>query len=182
MDTAVTTDQIDSDTQDCALGELVLAARGGDPRAWQQIIGRFTPLVVSITRGHRLSLEDAQDVSQVVWLKLYENISQLREPKALPGWIRTTAAHESLRLIRLAKRTQAMDPSTLAAFDGAAGEPDVDHALLRVERERAVTDGLNEIEPQHRTLLILLHAQERPSYQAIGRTLGMPTGSIGPTR
>jgi len=186
MDTAVAPDQINDDTEapgaQCALHDLVLGAQGGDARAWRQIIERFTPLVVSITRAYRLSLEDGQDVSQVVWLKLYENISQLREPRALPGWIRTTAQHESLRQLKAARRTQAMDPSTLAAFDWAASEPDVDNGLLQVEREQAVTEGLGEIEPHHRTLLLLLHAQDRPSYQTIGRTLGMPTGSIGPTR
>jgi DNA-directed RNA polymerase specialized sigma24 family protein len=75
-----------------------------------------------------------------------------------------------------------MDPSTLAWIERESTGPDVDSGLLQLEREQAVTDGLHEIEPQHRTLLILLHADERPCYQAIGRTLGMPTGSIGPTR
>ena len=75
-----------------------------------------------------------------------------------------------------------MDPSTLAGIERGTGEPDVDSGLLQLERERAVTEGLHEIEPQHRSLLILLHADDRPSYRTIGRTLGMPTGSIGPTR
>jgi len=186
MNTAVTSDRVDDegDTRDSqlALVDLVQGAQGGDVLAWQQIIRQFTPLVFSITRAYRLSLEDGQDVSQVVWLKLFENISQLREPRALPGWIRTTAQHESLRQLKIARKTQAMDPSVLAEFEWVASEPDVDDGLLQVERERAVIDGLAEIEPHHRTLLVLLHAEDRPSYQAIGRTLGMPTGSIGPTR
>src|SRR6478752_8247934 len=78
MDTAVAPDQI-NDTE--ALGtqrtlrDLVLGAQGGDAQAWQQIIGRFTPLVISISRAYRLSFDDGQDVGQAVWLKLYENIS-----------------------------------------------------------------------------------------------------------
>jgi len=55
------------------------------------------PLVVAITRGYRLSLADAQDVGQMVWLKLFENIAKLREPQALPGWICTTTKREALR-------------------------------------------------------------------------------------
>ncbi len=184
MKTAVTPEKIDDDTEadQFAMDALVLGAQDGDVRAWQEIIRRFTPLVISVTRGYRLSLEDAQDVSQVVWLKLFENISGLREPRALPGWVRTTAQRESLRQIKAARRTQAMDPSTLARIEREPSGPDVDSALLQLERERAVKDGLHEIEPQHRTLLILLHEDERPCYQKIGRTLGMPTGSIGPTR
>jgi RNA polymerase sigma factor (sigma-70 family) len=184
MNTEVTPDQIDDDTEATQLpmAALVLGAQDGDVHAWQEIIRRFTPLVISVTRGYRLSVEDAQDVSQVVWLKLFENISQLREPRALPGWVRTTAQRESFRQLKSARRTQAMDPSALACIEREPTGPDVDSGLLQLEREQAVTDGLHEIEPQHRTLLILLHADERPCYQAIGQTLGMPTGSIGPTR
>jgi len=75
-----------------------------------------------------------------------------------------------------------MDPGLLAAFDLAADLPEVDDDLLKAEREQVITNGLDEMEPQHRSLLILLHVDERPSYQAIGRSLGMPVGSIGPTR
>src|SRR6476646_10791710 len=180
----ITPDQIDDDTEGAgsAVCALVVAAQEGDANAWPEIIRRFTPLVISVTRGYRLSVEDAQDVSQVVWLKLFENISLLREPKALPGWVRTTAPRESFRHLKSARRTQAMDPSALACIEREPTGPDVDSGLLQLEREQAVTDGLHEIEPQHRTLLIMLHAEERPCYQAIGRTLGMPTGSIGPTR
>src|SRR6478609_5310769 len=119
MNAAVTPDQIEDDTEaaELAMAALVLGAQSGDVRAWQEIIRRFTPLVVSVTRGYRLSVEDAQDVSQVVWLKLFENISLLREPKALPGWVRTTAQRESLRHLKIAWRTQPMDPSTLAGIE-----------------------------------------------------------------
>ena len=184
MDAAFESGQGDDETErdDGSLADLVLGAQRDDAAAWRELIERFTPLVVAITRGYRLSLEDAQDVGQMVWLKLFENIAKLREPRALPGWIRTTTKREALRQLKAVGRTQAMDPSMLASLERAASEPAVDTELLRVERERAVNDGLNEIEPQHRTLLILLCADERSSYQAIGKTLGMPTGSIGPTR
>lgn len=184
MDAAFESGHGDDETErdDGSLADLVLGAQRDDAAAWQELIERFTPLVVAITRGYRLSVEDAQDVRQMVWFKLFENIAKLREPQALPGWIRTTTKREALRQLKAGGRTQAMDPSMLASLERAASEPAVDTELLRVERERAVNDGLNEIEPQHRTLLILLHADQRPSYQAIGKTLGMPTGSIGPTR
>jgi len=185
MDTAVCTDQVTDDEalrSGQELCDLVDGAQRGDAAAWRQLITRFTPLVTSVARGFRLSAEDCEDVSQTVWLKLYQNIRRLREPRALPGWIRTTARHETLRQLRSSGRTLAMDPGLLAAFDLAADLPEVDDDLLKAERERVITDGLDEMEPHHRSLLILLHVDERPSYQAIGRSLGMPVGSIGPTR
>jgi len=185
MDAAPCTDQVkDDEATRCGqvLCDLVEGAQRGDAAAWRELIARFTPLVTSVARGFRLSTEDCDDVSQIVWLKLYENIRRLREPRALPGWIRTTARHETLRQLCASGRTLAMDPGLLASFDLAADLPEVDNDLLKAEREQVITAGLDEMEPQHRSLLMLLHVDERPSYQAIGRRLGMPVGSIGPTR
>jgi DNA-directed RNA polymerase specialized sigma24 family protein len=58
----------------------------------------------------------------------------------------------------------------------------VDRQLLRRERNRAVVDGLGELTAEQRQLLILLHAEPKASYRDISRALGMPPGSIGPTR
>jgi len=57
----------------------------------------------------------------------------------------------------------------------------VDESLLGRERTSAVRDGLAELGPGQRRLL-LLHAEPRPTYHQIGALLGMPVGSIGPSR
>jgi DNA-directed RNA polymerase specialized sigma24 family protein len=45
-----------------------------------------------------------------------------------------------------------------------------------------VRTALAALPPRQRTLLRLLHSESAPSYEAIGSALGMPVGSIGPTR
>jgi DNA-directed RNA polymerase specialized sigma24 family protein len=75
-----------------------------------------------------------------------------------------------------------VDPSGLVTLDRRRPDGDVDRDLLRSERDRAVQDGLAELAPEHRRLLVLLHAEPRASYTDIGNRLGIPTGSIGPTR
>ncbi len=128
------------------LTDLVIAARNGDRVAWNALIQRFTPLVFSITCRYRLSRSDAEDVSQMVWLRMFENLRKLREPRALPGWIRTTTNNEALRVAALARRAEPMDPSVLARMDAQrVDESGVDRELLRLERDRAVVDGLGEL-------------------------------------
>jgi DNA-directed RNA polymerase specialized sigma24 family protein len=58
----------------------------------------------------------------------------------------------------------------------------VDEDLLRRERHKALRDGLVELRPAHRELLVLLSADPPPSYDQISERLGIPRGSIGPTR
>src|SRR5664279_153352 len=168
----------------CGLVELVLAAKKGDRSAWNALVSRYSPLVDSVTRRYRLSRSDAEDVSQVVWLRLFENLTRLRETRALPGWIRTTAKNEALRVFASGLRAEPVDPSVLVALDlrNADQGMAVDNDLLRVERDHAIRDGLAELAPHQRNLLILLHTEPRASYQEISRTLEMPPGGIGPTR
>jgi RNA polymerase sigma factor (sigma-70 family) len=168
----------------CGLVDLVLAAKKGDGSAWNALVSRYSPLVDSVTRRYRLSGSDAEDVGQVVWLRLFENLPRLRETRALPGWIKTTAKNEALRVLASSSRAEPVDPSVLVTLDLRAADQGmaVDNDLLRVERDRAIWDGLAELAPRQRNLLILLHTEPRASYQEISKTFGMPPGSIGPTR
>lgn len=162
--------------------DLVAAAVRGEQEAWNELVDRYLPLVRSVTRTYRLSDGDADDVSQTVWLRLVEHLTDIRAPAALPKWIITTTRNESLRVIKARRRTLPVDPLGAATFDAAADPMEVDGDLLRAERHQALRDGLSELAPQQRRLLLLLIADPPLSYREIGELLDMPVGSIGPTR
>jgi RNA polymerase sigma factor (sigma-70 family) len=160
---------------------LVAAARRGDEQAWNAIVDRYLPLVYSVTRAHRLSSGDAEDVNQTVWLRLVEHLDDIREPRALPKWLMTTAKHECLRLIKAGHRELPVDPLFDRGIEGM-DDAELDAQLLRAERRQALRDGLAELAPAHRRLLLLLVADPPLSYREISRLLDIPIGSIGPTR
>jgi len=164
------------------LTNLVLAAQMGDDEAWSELIGRYAPLVVCVAKRFQLSVQESEDVSQFVWLKLWEQLTNLREARALPGWIAATTKHEALRVIGLRRRTRPVDPSVLAAMLKVEYAREVDDDLRRRELTSAVRRGLAELRSKERKLLELLSADPRPSYQEIAAQLGMRVGSIGPTR
>jgi RNA polymerase sigma factor (sigma-70 family) len=170
------------DAGEYCLTDLVNSAKEGDGKAWNTLVRRFSPLVWSITYQFRLPTGDAEDVTQVVWLRLIENLDRLRTGCAIPGWIRTTTRHEAMRVVKARRRVHLVDPGTLAWMDLHVVDEQVDRDVLQGERDQAVRDGLAQLDPRHRDLLILLHAERRPNYQRISKTLGMPPGSIGPTR
>lgn len=165
------------------LSTLVPAARGGDQHAWDTIVDRFLPLVGAIIRGHRLSEADGDDVSQTVWLRLVEHLGDLREPAALPGWIRTTTRNECLRLLAARGRVRPVDPQDDGGQGLDAVEDDVaDAELLVVERRQLLREALAELPEARRALLLLLVEVPPIAYEEISRRLGIPIGSIGPTR
>ena len=161
---------------------LLEGARRGEPAAWTALVDRYLPLVRAVARGYGLGEKDVEDVAQTVWLRLLEHVHRIREPRALPGWVVTTARHESLRLARGRRREAPVELPDETTSRQPADRADVDEGLLRHERDRAVRDGLEELPVTQRALLALLTADPPLSYQDISRRLGMPIGSIGPTR
>lgn len=166
---------------DWDLPTLVKASVDHDEEAWNELVRRFAGLVAFVIRHYRLSAADTQDVSQLVWLRLVEHLADIREPAALPGWLATTTRHECERYLRLNGRSVAMDPLTMRLTDKADG-PEIDELLLAAERRQVLLDGLRELTDQQRELLLMLTADPPYAYAEISRILGIPIGSIGPTR
>jgi len=170
-----------AELSDWDLPALVKASVDRDEEAWNELVRRFAGLVAFVIRHYRLSQADTQDVSQLVWLRLVEHLADIREPSALPGWLGTTTRHECERYLRINGRSVAMDPLTMRISD-KADEPEVDELLLAAERRQVLLDGLRELNEGHRELLLMLTADPPFAYAEISRILGIPIGSIGPTR
>ena len=164
--------------------ELVEAAVRGDQASWAGLVERYTPLLLSVLRGYRLGEDDLRDVAQTVWLRLVEHLGSLREPRALPMWIITTAKHESVRVLKARARTSPFSalPDGEVDVPQAADTEDLDAALLRDERRTALLAAFAELSERDRALLTLLVADPPIPYADISSRLGMPIGSIGPTR
>ena len=168
--------------QTADVAALVARARQGDQQAWDELVERFLPLVSALIARHRLRGHDADDVNQTVWLRLVEHLADLREPRALPGWIATTTRHECLRVIDRSRRTLAVDPQTSPQFDRPDDQVALDEDLLALERQQALRAALAELPDERRELLTLLLADPPLPYREVSRLLGIPVGSIGPTR
>ena len=165
-----------------AVAELVEGARRGDQRCWDDLVERFLPLVSAIIARHRLRGADADDVNQTVWLSLVEHLGDLREPRALPGWLSTTTRHECLRVIKGSRRTVLVDPQSASVLDLRDAEQDVAEGVLALERQQVLRAGLAELPDDRREMLTLLLADPPLPYREVSRMLGIPIGSIGPTR
>lgn len=163
------------------LAELIEAAARGDDQAWEVLYARYKSLISSVCRRYRLAGNDADDVGQAVWLRLVEQLDRLREPSALPGWIMTTTKNEALRVIKAGRRMLPADPMADNRLD-STDRPELDRHLDQTDQRRALRDGLRQLRPAHRQLLLLLVADPQPSYKEISMRLGIPIGSIGPTR
>ena len=172
----------DQAREDSVLTDLVARARRGDTQAWNALVERNSPLIASICRRHRLGRADAEDVSQSVWLRVVAQLDTIREPAALRGWIATTTRRECGRVVRAASGPHAV----FYALD-AENMPDeraevAEQELLAAERRAAVREALTDLPGAWQQLVAELTMDPPPPYAEVSARLGIPVGSIGPTR
>jgi RNA polymerase sigma factor (sigma-70 family) len=166
---------------DLVVIDLVTRAITGDKQAWDLIVEAYAPLIWSICRRYQLGA-DAEDISQSVWLQLVGQLDRIRDPAALPGWLATTTRRECLRLLGPAPRALAaghvMDAEAVPDEQARMAEEE----LLAAERHAALREAFRDLPPGSQRLILLLIEDPPVPYAEISARLGIPLGSIGPTR
>lgn len=169
------------DVADLDIARLVRCAGSGDTHAWERLVGRYGRLIWSITREFKLAETDAADVSQTTWMRFVEHIDRLDHPDRAGSWLAATARNECLRC--LASRRKLVLAHEDGALDCAAGQAaEIDEGLLAAERAAIVRAAVAHLPQRWQRLIELLMADPPVSYADISVELGLPVGSIGPTR
>ncbi len=169
--------------------DLVARCQRGEAPAWGLLVRRYQRLVYAVALRGGLDEAGAADVFQTVFARLVEHIKRLQQPDRIQAWIVTTAKRETLRSRELARRTVS-----LTRDDDAEGEPPehqiADEAPLAetmledLQQLHRLRGGFERLDERCRQLLTLVFRDEDEHlpYTEVARRLGIPTGSIGPTR
>lgn len=134
-----------------------------------------------MTRDFKLGESDAADAAQITWLRLLQHIDRLEHPARVGSWLAATARNVCLRSVAARKRIVLVHDD-MGLNDVAAHQGEVDERLLADERAQVVREALSRLPPQWQQLLELLMSDPPASYAEISEQLGLPVGSIGPTR
>jgi RNA polymerase sigma factor (sigma-70 family) len=160
---------------------LVRLAADGDKKAWERLVDQYAKLIWSITVEYRLVESDAADVAQTTWLRLLEHIGRIQYPDRVGSWLAATARNECLRSLAARKRV-VLGHDTDAMEEVHAPSAEVDERLLAAERDQTVRDAITHLPARWQRLLEMLMADPPVPYTEISDQLGLPVGSIGPTR
>lgn len=164
-----------------ATADLVTRARSGDSEAWTTMVRQFDRLLVSVAKGFRLNPDDAADAVQQTWLRLFENIHKIRQDDRLAGWLSSTMRRECIRTYHRRTGEWLTGDLTDLTFTVADGS---DAEVLRADRDRILWDTVEGLPLRQRDLIRRLFDPPTAalSYDEIGHSLGLATGSIGPIR
>jgi RNA polymerase sigma factor (sigma-70 family) len=163
--------------------ELVARVRKGDASAWRDLIDQYEPLLRRLARQYRLSAEDAEDAVQVTWLRCLENIGQLIDADRLAAWLTTICRRESLRLATRGRREVPLNESQMThLIDNRAGESDPCEEAARHDEHDRLYRAIATLPQRQRVVLVELLTREGQSYLDLSHRVGLPVGSVGPTR
>lgn len=156
------------------------AWRAGRPDGIDSLVRLVSPALWHVARAHGLGQQEAQDVVQSTWLALVRNRDSIRDPRTVLAWLTTTARRESWRVARSEGRSDPVEDEALELL-GESSEAAEATAARNFEGERLwrAVEGLSE---RCRRLIRIIAFAERPDYAHLSTELGIPVGSIGPTR
>src|SRR5262249_13275501 len=162
------------------LGDCLERARTGEMGAWGEVVRDLTPLLWHVARAEGLTAEESADVVQTTWLELLRRLRDIQSPRALTAWLVTATRRGAWRARELSRR-QAPDGAERLELTPDPG-PEPGERRLSDERDGALWQHFQRLPEPCRPLLALLAPADRPDYSAVAEALGMPIGSIGPTR
>jgi len=93
--------------------ELALQARGGDMVSFEVLVSRKTPVVVSLARRIVGNAEDARDVAQMVFLRVWKEIHRYDERYSVNTWLYRIATNLSIDFLRSSRSRERAHGATL---------------------------------------------------------------------
>lgn len=173
----------DAHTEDAVLVNAVLK---GNPGAFQQLIRRYEKLVITIVSKLIDGKENREDICQEVFLKVYDKLSSFRFGSKLSTWIGHIAFNQSVNFLKRKKPLLLEDMYKGPEADEEGIEPAIeirdeasgpDEALLAKERAQLLSEGIEQLPPLQRTILLLFHQQEL-SLDDIAGITSLPVNTV----
>jgi RNA polymerase sigma-70 factor (ECF subfamily) len=150
---------------------LVSRCREGDEDAWRELVDRFSRYVYAIAvQGFHLPQQDAEDVFQEVFTRVYERLDSLREDEAVRPWIAQLTRRLCIDRLRAGARRSDADIDELP-------ELPAEDVLTTLEEAFDVHEAMAELPENCQQILDRFFARDE-SYRTIGDTLGLPAGTI----
>ena len=167
---------------------LIFACRRGEAGAWETLVNRYQRLIYTIPRRAGLDEDQAAEVFQRTFAKLFEHLDRIRQPTHIQAWLVTTARRETLRLLR--ERSSQRVAFSMDEQDAVPNSETVrdsnplpDETIEQLEEQHLIRTTLMRLGERCRTLLTLLYySAHPPSYADVAAVLAIPEGSLGPTR
>jgi RNA polymerase sigma-70 factor (ECF subfamily) len=150
---------------------LILRCKRGDRRALSQLLGHYERPVYNAAYRILGNPDDAADVTQVVFLKAFENLERYDPKHKFFSWIYRITINESINQVKRAKPQQPLDDNQVAGGRGP------DELVEAGNIADGVQAGLMSLQEDYRAVVVLRHFSEC-SYRQISEILHIPEKTV----
>lgn len=150
----------------------------GDRERLSELVDLVTPVLWNAARSQGGNPSLCEDAVQTAFLQLVDRAESIHEPAAVLGWLVVVVKREVWRLARGSRREIDVDEVPEPSAQGL----DPESQSILSERQQVLWRHVSALSPRCQELIRVIAFADRPDYAAIAESLGMPIGSIGPTR
>lgn len=155
--------------------ETVSRAAGGDPEAFEEIYKAYFRFVGNVAFRMLNNRQDAEEVTQEVFLSIHRQLKNFRFEASLKTWIYRITFNYAINYSKKAARQQPAAVEYNDALEG--GPPEIHQAVDREYHEKVIAALLNALD-SHQRSCIILRSIEGLSYQEIAQTLKIPINTV----
>jgi RNA polymerase sigma-70 factor (ECF subfamily) len=158
--------------------DLVSRCRDGNDDAWRELVDRFGPKVFAIAYHFTMKREDAEELSQEIFLKIFENLHRYDGGFPLVAWVLSLSRNLCIDRYRRKKREKSFRfVSDEAVSSLLRSDDDPANMALKKERTKLLFSALAEI-PEDLAEILVLRDLNGLAYDEIGKALDLPDGTV----
>jgi len=161
---------------DIALETLERAAKG-DIAAFEEVYKAASPFVYNVALRITCHDEDAQEVTQDVFMKIYHNLKDFRFASAFKTWVYRIAVNMAINHYRKHAKEKQSRVHNEYILDSTPSDSSTDEKALQGDCEAQLNALLNVLTPEHRACLVLREI-EGLNYQQMATTLKIPVNTV----
>lgn len=159
------------------INELVGRLKNGDQEVWNMVVDQYSRKVYNMALNFAGNSDDAADITQEVFLKVYNNIEKFKEEKSFTSWLLRLSKNYCIDYWRKSKynrRSLELDDNLKIEPANGAGTPE--DAVIKRYDAIYLRKKLRLLPPDLRALIIMRDIQDF-SYQEIAEHLEIPLGT-----
>jgi RNA polymerase sigma-70 factor (ECF subfamily) len=160
-----------------SLSQLVEAARRGDPRGWNGIVMRLQHRVFAAALAATGDVEEADEVTQEAFVKLFERLETIRDPEAVGGWLVRAAVNVARDRRRWRKVRGWFGGGTDASL-APATDPSPETSVSQSEAVDVIRMWGEAMLSEKEKLVIQLRGGEEMTIEEIARELGISLSAV----
>lgn len=153
---------------------LACKSLDGDMSAFEELVNRYKRPVFSIVYRMIGQYQEAEDITQEVFIKAYRKLTLYDTSLKFSAWIGRITHNTCIDLIRKDKNYQVVNSDNLIVEDV---EESVDEHIIRKEQKQWIEEQIRQLKPGYSTPLLLFH-QGGLSYEEIAKSMNVPLSIV----